>query len=240
MKSETRSVKKGDVQINYNLITKKVKNINLTVKLTGEVMVCAKGSISKKYIDDFVLSKMDFILKAQNKFNKINKYENIIKNYEDGDVFYYLGKKYTLIVIKGDKDKVYLQNDNMILEIKNSDYDTLKKEKIVNKFYDEKSKETFEYFIDNVGRVFIKKGIQKPELKIRLMKARWGSCNIKTKTITLNKKLIEAPIECIAYVVVHEFCHFIYANHSKDFYNLVSEYIPDYKNIRKVLNERLY
>ncbi|MEG2396279.1 MAG: M48 family metallopeptidase, partial [Oscillospiraceae bacterium] len=73
-------------------------------------------------------------------------------------------------------------------------------------------------------------------IKIRKMKSRWGSCQPKTGIVTLNSQLINAPIGCIEYVVLHELCHFVQPNHSKDFYSLVSAIMPDYKERKKLLN----
>lgn len=75
--------------------------------------------------------------------------------------------------------------------------------------------------------------IDKPQLKFRKMKSRWGSCNYVKCIITLNKNLIYCTKEQIDYVIIHEFAHLIVPNHSKDFYNIVSGFCPEYKRIRK-------
>ena len=74
-------------------------------------------------------------------------------------------------------------------------------------------------------------------MRIREMKTRWGVCNVKSKTITLNSRLIEYPLEALDYVIVHELSHLIHFNHSNSFWNLVAKYKPDYKRIRKELKE---
>ena len=75
-----------------------------------------------------------------------------------------------------------------------------------------------------------------PELKIRYMTARWGSCQPQKGIITLNSQLIEKPRRCMEYVVLHEFAHFIHPNHSKDFYTLVESLMPDWKERKWELN----
>ena len=76
-----------------------------------------------------------------------------------------------------------------------------------------------------------------PNLKIRKMTSRWGVCNIKNHNITLNYQLSKYDICCLDYVIVHELSHFIHPNHSRDFWNLVGKYYPDYKKCRKMLKE---
>ena len=76
-----------------------------------------------------------------------------------------------------------------------------------------------------------------PQLKIRTMKTRWGVYNRVKHSITLNSHLLEYTYEEIDYVIIHELSHVIHFNHSKDFWNLVEKYCPDYKKIRKRLKE---
>jgi hypothetical protein len=76
-----------------------------------------------------------------------------------------------------------------------------------------------------------------PKLKIRCMKTRWGVCNKRDNSVTLNSNLMKETIECIDYVVVHELSHFVEFNHSKNFWNVVSKYYPDYKKCVKKLKE---
>ena len=51
--------------------------------------------------------------------------------------------------------------------------------------------------------------------------------------MTLNSKLIEFDVSKIDYVIIHELCHIIHFNHSKEFWELVFKYCPNYKQIRK-------
>ena len=59
--------------ITYELVYKKVKNINMRIKPGGKVTVSANRWVSGKAIDSFVLSKAKYILKAQEESNKKEK-----------------------------------------------------------------------------------------------------------------------------------------------------------------------
>ena len=98
----------------------------------------------------------------------------------------------------------------------------------MKKLYLERLKYNYQKFEENIPF---------PNLKIREMKTRWGVCNVKTKTITLNSLLFRENIICLDYVIIHELSHLIYFNHSKNFWNLVEKYFPNYKEIRKSLKE---
>lgn len=77
------------------------------------------------------------------------------------------------------------------------------------------------------------------QIKFRSMKSKWGSCNVKTGVITLNTLLVAMPIECVEYVVVHELCHLIHPDHSPNFHQAMSGFLPDWKERKKVLNSFL-
>lgn len=77
--------------------------------------------------------------------------------------------------------------------------------------------------------------IHYPEIKIRKMKASWGICRPRQGVVTFNKKLLEAPRESIEYVVLHEFAHLVYPDHSKKFYDFIAAHMPDWKQRAEVL-----
>jgi len=74
-------------------------------------------------------------------------------------------------------------------------------------------------------------------LRIRHMTTRWGVCNTKSMTVTLNSELIKKDVSLIDYVIIHELCHFKYMNHSALFWSEVEKYYPYHKMARKMLRE---
>lgn len=98
----------------------------------------------------------------------------------------------------------------------------------------------FQNMVDNIYIKFrerFKERIPYPKVKLRYMTSRWGSCQPDTGKMTLNSRLIGAPEGCLEYIVVHEFAHFIEANHSKAFWDVVEGFLPDWKMRRKRLRE---
>ncbi|MDZ4965188.1 DUF45 domain-containing protein, partial [Clostridium perfringens] len=71
---------------------------------------------------------------------------------------------------------------------------------------------------------------------IKNQKSLWGSCNSK-KEIRLNWRLVLMPYFVIDYIIIHELCHIIHMNHSKDFWDLVKQYCPNYKESKNWLKE---
>jgi predicted metal-dependent hydrolase len=73
-------------------------------------------------------------------------------------------------------------------------------------------------------------------LRIKTQKSRWGSCGPQND-INLNWLLMLAPPDALEYVVVHELCHIKHKNHSRDFWQLVAEHLPDYQRQRHWLKQ---
>jgi predicted metal-dependent hydrolase len=95
--------------------------------------------------------------------------------------------------------------------------------------------------VENINRMYFKSRIK----RVRLANAtsRWGSCSTKRfdgASIMLNFKLLFLPNQCLDYVIVHELAHTKIRNHSKAFWSLVKNIIPDYKNNIKTLKEKSY
>ncbi len=90
---------------------------------------------------------------------------------------------------------------------------------------------------EKVYPIFAKRGITYPKIKFRKMVSRWGSCHSTKGIVTFNTQLMYAPPECVEYVVLHEFTHFLQANHSALFYAELSKVCPDFKERRRKLKE---
>lgn len=67
------------------------------------------------------------------------------------------------------------------------------------------------------------------EIKIKKLSAALGNNHYNKKILTFNENLIHFSLDLIDQVVVHELCHDFYQNHSKQFYDKLSLYCPDYK-----------
>jgi len=74
-----------------------------------------------------------------------------------------------------------------------------------------------------------------PKIEMRYMTGKWGLCYPTEALIRISTRLIHYPIECLDYVLLHEYVHFLEPNHSKRFWNLVKKYMPNYKQAVKLL-----
>lgn len=90
---------------------------------------------------------------------------------------------------------------------------------------------------DEVWVLFQKDGFEKPQLRFRWMKSRWGSCIPSKGIITLNTALVGAPVECQQAVIAHELTHMKQPNHQKSFYSYLYNHMPDYEQRHHLLRD---
>lgn len=86
----------------------------------------------------------------------------------------------------------------------------------------------------NVKQLIEQTGLKPNRVRVKTIKYAWGSCS-SGKNITLNQKLMCYSEKAICYVILHELCHLKYMNHSKEFWDLVKSYMPEYKDAKKEL-----
>lgn len=158
------------------------------------------------------------------------------KQYASGETFNIQGRGLRLQVSQAADDSISSDGIYIHLAVKDVN-DFARKRRIVNRFLEQQCKVVFNGVIDELYPLFKKYGIEKPALRIREMETRWGSCLINKGIITLNKRLLEAPRDCIEYVVMHELCHFIHPNHSKHFYAFLAMMMPDWKERKQFLDK---
>lgn len=232
----TRTIVAEGQEIQYHLERKPVKNLNLRIRKDGDVFVSASAAVPDSEVDNFVCSKAGYILEAINKFEELAQYKPQPKQYVSGETFYIQGRGLRLQLSQANKDSISSDGVYIYLAVKNID-DFEKKRRMLSRFLDQQCEAVFGEIISELYPMFRKYGVDTPILRIRDMETRWGSCLAKKGIITLNKRLIEAPRNCIEYVVMHELCHFIHPNHSKQFYSFLSMLMPDWRQ-RKALLEK--
>ena len=196
----------------------------------GDVKISAPSHISDREIIDFVKSKKDWILKKQ-------KY--IIENdiaapykYKKKKKHPLWGKEYELHLISNVNVKnAFVMDDKIYLPIPKRS--TIEKRKnILDELYRAELKKAIPGVLDKCSKIV---GRTPTDITVRKMK-NWGNCKQNGK-ITLNLNLAKKDMECLEYVMIHELCHLIEFNHGKEFKRLMDKFCPNWKKIKKRLNE---
>lgn len=221
--------------LEYTLERKRVKNINLRVRRDGSVYASAHPSVPAERVDDFVRSKEMLIRKAQNRFWERERQKPEPLRYVSGERVMILGRPFMLEVRPAEQNQAYLDGERLVLEMK-APTDATGTKRLAEDFLDRHCREVFARIAGEIYPMFREKGVSMPQIRIRSMRSRWGSCIPGKNVITLNRQLLAAPRECIEYVMIHEFCHLIHPDHSGQFYQLLTALLPDWRERKKMLN----
>lgn len=232
----------GDVPVDYELQYKNVKRINLRVHRDGRVCVSSNRFVPQRQIDEFLVQNGDFILQTMEKFRKMREAGDgmtVGKNrqYEDGDILYLCGEPYKLRVMQGNRESVEEVGRVLLLMQKNV-RDAGRRKRMMDKFLTVRCQEEVEALCRKVYPEFEKLGVKWPDIRVRSMVSRWGSCHPAKGVLTFARQLVEVPQSCMEYVVVHEFAHFIHPDHSSRFHDFMTVMMPDWKERRSLLNSR--
>ncbi|TDO05389.1 M48 family metallopeptidase [Sunxiuqinia elliptica] len=223
----------GSTKINYILSFQDRKTLGVRVYPNCNVKVIAPSGSSEEAISKKLKSKAPWIIKQLNDFLSYHPLTPPRK-YVNGETHLYLGRQYKLKVEKADFNKVTLFRGRLYIQKKAE----TKTEKLLTEWYREKARVHFSDTLQKVLPLFAKYKIETPDLHIRNMPTRWGSCTPQGKVI-LNPELIKAPKGSIEYVITHELCHLIHHNHTKAFYDLQDQMMPDWRKWKERLEYSL-
>lgn len=220
----------GTKVIPFQLEYRKRKTMEIRIKPPEEILVVAPKGISKENVIKAVQGKADWIVKKLSEYESL-KNRKLEKDYIDGESFLYLGNNYPLQIIEAKYKipRVMFEENAIKVYIRSVEDENIKK--ALEKWYRDRALEVIVQRIKYYQQYF---KVSPTSIVVKEQKRRWGSCTSKRK-ILFNWKLIMAPLPVIDYVVVHEMCHLVHMNHSKDFWNLVESILPDYKERKKWL-----
>lgn len=223
--------------VRYDLQRKKVKNINLRMKNTGEITVSANPRVPDAVIDGFLQEHADRILRAVDQCEKAKQNAPAPPEYTDGETISVFGEHKILRVLKADKNQAVADRDTILLSVKDAD-DRALRQKTLQSYLDDLCREKIIALCHQYYPFFTAEGVPFPTVRFRRMTSRWGSCHKQKATVTFNLALIDLPLAFAEYVVVHELTHLIHPDHSKRFYDRLAMVLPDWKERREVARQR--
>ena len=219
-----------DVQINK----KNIKNIHLSVKPPlGKVVVSAPLLMSQKSIENFIRLNSGWIRKQQEKF--VNQPRMSARQYVSGETYYIWGKQYFLEFVPAAKRDFKIDGNKIVLSMKENTT-AGQRERFVREQFRKILTEQLERLIPKWEKTT---GLYCNSFQTKYMMTRWGTCNSKAKRIWINLQMVEKPLECLEYVILHELTHLKISNHGKDFIANMDKYMPDWKDKKNLLNEQI-
>jgi len=223
--------------IDVDVVKKDIKNLHLAVyPPTGRVRLSSPYSMKQESLRLFIISKLGWIKKhIRNMNSQIREPE---REYIQGESHWVEGQRYLLNIIEKEASpKVDIRNKKYIdLQVRPGS-NKAKKEEIMKEWYRNRLKAQIPDLITKWEDTL---GVELEDWGVKLMKTKWGSCNIEERRIWLNLELAKKPIRCLDYVVLHEMAHLKERHHNDRFKALLDTYLPGWQNVREELNEVVY
>ena len=218
-------------EIKAEVVQKDIKNIHLSVyPPNGRVKIAAPFRMDLETIRIFAISKLGWIKRQQTKLRSQER--EAPREFISRESHYYLGKRYLLKVIHGDKPSVTIKHNKLILQVKPTT-SMEQRQVIMQEWYREQLKALVPNYIAKWEKIM---DVRVSEFGIKKMKTKWGTCNPEVKRIWINLELAKKPLECLEYIVVHEMVHLLERNHNERFIAYMSKFLPQWKHLKEELN----
>ncbi len=214
------------------------------IVVTGrKIEVVAPMKVAEQKIHDFVFAQKNWVEEAVKKMQ--SRLEDIVSfapdKYRDGAKVPFRGEYFTLTIKFSQRRRIKIEFEPSVgfvahfpavPEVSSNERNELLKNALIKWMKEQAKQESHRYIRKHAERY----RLYPRSVRIKTQKSRWGSCGIRDD-INLNWLLMMAPPPVMEYVVVHELCHLRHRNHSKDFWQLVGEHIPDYRQHRNWLKQ---
>lgn len=220
--------------IDIQVIKKNIKNIHLSVKPPmGKVTISAPMMLSKQSIESFARSNIGWIIRQKEKFKAQPRMTE--RQYISGETYYIWGKQFYLLFQDSSRNYLKQDGDKIILGMRQSSTSVQRQNYVREEFR--------KILIKQLDRLVPKweeiTGLYCDSYKTKFMLTRWGTCNAKAKRIWINLQMVEKPLECLEYIILHELVHLKISNHRSDFVEMMTKYMPDWKDRKTLLNKQV-
>jgi len=226
--------------IEYKIVRSHRKTLSLQVK-HGQVLVRAPYCVDEKFINTFIQKKSTWL---KTKVAQQSQTDDFCCDFSQGSRLFIFGELVTLHIIFDKRPDTFLTKGinnlqvlNIVLaerdqkKLSNRDLLAIAVKKHIEKYFKQQAEKTIPLKVATYSQLTSLKPIS---IKIRQYRARWGSCNNRGE-LSFNYLLMMLPNYVIDYVIVHELCHLQHLNHSKEFWQLVARYFPNYMRAKQWL-----
>jgi predicted metal-dependent hydrolase len=208
------------------------RRIRIVVQPDGRVTVHAPARMAEDRVLGFVRRKAGWIGRT------LRKVEDYIRlphpeRFEPGEFVAFLGVAHPLVVESGGRPAARMSGGSLIVRIPDAS-DAAAARRAVDRWLKARAEEVFGRVLERHAAVVARFGIARPDVVLRRMRSRWGSCG-RDGRVVLNIRLVQTPLECVEYVIMHELCHRKHHHHGGDFYALLTRVMPDWPKRKELL-----
>lgn len=213
------------VSFDYTIKRQKRKTMALHVLSDATVEARVPNWVASREVNSFVEERADWVIEQRQRM--LEKLA-LSPSYREGDLHPFMGIRLPLVLAQG-RSRVDFVDETLQVRVRDPD-DGEQVKTSLDRWYRHQAQWLFNERLEWCYQQF--EGIEPiqpfPDLKIRKMRSRWGSCSSRG-VITLNSMLVQMPVECIDFVVTHELCHLWEMNHSRRFYQLLNSVMPQWR-----------
>jgi hypothetical protein len=236
MTSEQRSVLYGDSRIDYMIVRRPRKTLEIAVEPDASVVVAAPIEATIEAIEDLLRRRAAWVTRQQRYFAQFLP-RTPERQFVSGETHLYLGRQYRLKVVPHVQEAVKLTRGFIVVQTHRPSRPGVTQE-LVEAWYRDRAQSKFAERVEINLRRFPNPEAYRPRgLIVRQLQQRWGSMSPSGRLL-LNRRLIQAPIDAVDYVITHELCHISEPHHGPVFYDLLERVMPDWER-RKLRLERV-
>lgn len=234
--TDLRTVRYGTNDISFALERTGRRTLGISVRADGSVVVRAPLSAGLPKIEERVRKRAGWIIAQQARAERYRP-RTPPRTYEEGETHLHLGRQYRLSVELALAQDVRIERDRIILFMHRPNRREERAE-LLRAWRYRQAKALYPKRLMTVFEPFASYGAPQPRLIIRDLTHRWGSLTDRGNMV-LSRDLIQAPLACIDYVITHELCHLVHADHGDGFRRLLNEVMPDHALRKERLEHRL-
>lgn len=227
----------GTTPIPYRVYYRVRRTLGIEVHPDRSVVVLAPTGIHPDIIRQRVLRRGAWITRQQRYFDRFLP-SRPVREGTAGETWLYLGRRHLLRVRKAASPSVKLTRGELIVCLPDPS-DRVHVKRLLAAWYHSHTRKRFTTeVLKALETMRTQHPVRTPRLVYRTMMRRWGSCT-SSGTLVLNPDLIQAPVMCIRYVVLHEICHLLHHDHGKEFFALLGRTMPDWRRWKERLERAM-
>ncbi len=216
--------------IEFTVVYSRRRTLAINIKADASVTVRVPHLTTYKTISRIVNEKANWIRKHRANYSG-NHNNSSKKSYNDGESHLFRGSHLNLKIEKSKRSYALFSDGYIHVGLSKAE-DPKEVKRVLYYGYKKEAEALLPAYFQMITSRYQEYGFRPARLIIRTMKRRWGSCSNKG-VITLSTELIKLSDIYIEYVIIHELCHLKHHNHGSEYYILLTELFPDWKQIRK-------
>lgn len=225
----------GSDEIAYRVVENQrlATRVRIHVGPDGDVEVEAPEGLGADKVHEAVQKRARWVFRHVALAGEAKKHA-LPRAYISGESHFYLGRRLKLIVVPAQRGGSSVRLWRGRIEVALPITDPAAVRRRLTTWYRDKAQAHFARKLTELVDRFDEVAIV-PDFQLLAMEKQWGSCSPSGR-LSLNPALIKAPVHCIEYVLIHELCHLVEHNHSKQFYALLGRYCPSWKAWKQELD----